>query len=534
MYVYCLLEIYMWWKDSIVYRIDPRSFQDSDDDGMGDVKGITKRMDYIKHVGFNTILLSPMLQPGSVDHIKSTGTLAGFPQNLGSIQDIHNMIQTAHDHDLKIIFCLVLSNTSIDHPWFEAAVADRNSKFSSFYIFCDEIPNNWINVSGKKAWSFEERRKQYYHHSYNYDSADLNWRNPELGLIMEEYLAYWLDSGVDGFYLQDINTLIKDDALRDNPTNFGVIRRRYERQEHVFDRNRSETHLKLERLRNVVNRYEDRILIGRLQSPDAGEPELSASYLGVESEKMHLVVDRSITNTRFTANRIALSAKRLYEAIGSSRTPVWELTDGSRSRILNRCGKVEALARLAALFQLTQRGMIILYYGQELGLPDSKLPFYKRLFRKKQEQRALGPMIWSTGEGSGFSMGEPWIPFARGANRLSVENQLLEEGSILQLYRALIELRNRCPALRRGVCSFIETSDPHMLVYARETEEESYMILLNFNERYQNLAFKDFEVRGTVVFSTLRGIPNEGGRVVLEELGPYEGVILRLDSETEE
>ena len=143
-------------------------------------------------------------------------------------------------------------------------------------------------------------------------------------------------------------------------------------------------------------------------------------------------------------------------------------------------------------------------------------------------------MIWSTGEGSGFSMGEPWIPFARGANRLSVENQLLEEGSILQLYRALIELRNRCPALRRGVCSFIETSDPHMLVYARETEEESYMILLNFNERYQNLAFKDFEVRGTVVFSTLRGIPNEGGRVVLEELGPYEGVILRLDSETEE
>lgn len=524
----------MWWKDSIVYRIDPRSFQDSDDDGMGDVKGITKRMDYIKHVGFNTILLSPMLQPGSVEHIKSTGTLAGFPTNLGSIQDIHNLIQNAHEHGLKILFSLVLSNTSIDHPWFEAAANDKNSEYSSFYLFSDEIPNNWINVSGKKAWSFEERRKQYYHHSYNYDSADLNWRNPELGLIMEEYLAYWLESGVDGFYLQDINTLIKDDALRDNPTNFGIIRRRYERQEHVFDRNRSETHLKLERLRNVVNRYDDRILIGRLQTPDAGEPELSASFLGIESEKMHLVVDRSITNTRFTANRIELSAKRLYEAIGSNRTPVWELIDGSQSRMLGRCGKVEALARLAALFQLTQRGMIILYYGQELGLPDSKLPLYKRLFRKKRAKQTLGPMIWSTGEGSGFSMAEPWIPFARGANRLSVENQLLEEGSILQLYRTLIKLRNRTPALQRGVCSFIQTSNPRLLAYTRETEEERYAVLLNFDERYQRLDVDGVEIRGTVIFSTLRGMASESKGVVLKELGSYEGVILRLGSEAEE
>ena len=518
----------MWWNDSIVYRIDPRSFQDSDDDGMGDVKGIIKRLGYIKYVGFNTILLSPMLQPGSVEHINTTGTIAGFPPNLGSIEDIQKLIVTAHEHNLKIIFGFVLSNTSIDHPWFEAAVKDPSSLYSSFYMFSDTIPNNWINVSGKKAWSFEERRRQYYHHSYNYDSADLNWRVPELGLIIEEYLEYWLDNGVDGFYLQDINTLIKDDALRDNPTNFGVIQRRYERQEHVFDRNRSETHLKLERLRTVINRHEDRILIGRLQTPDEGEPELSASFLGLSSEKMHLVVDRSITNTRFTANRIGMSAKRLYEAIGSKRTPVWELTDGNRSRILNRSGSAESLARLAALFQLTQRGMIILYYGQELGMPDSTIPFFKQMFGKKRERRAQGPMLWSTGEGSGFSMGEPWIPFARGANRLSVENQLLEEGSTLQLYRTLINLRKTYQALSRGVCTFVATGNPHILAYQRKFEEETFLILLNFNERNQGFSSKHLEVNGRVIFSTHREVDNPDEIVHLVELGSHEGVIVRL------
>ncbi len=521
----------MWWEESVVYRIDPRSFQDSDDDGMGDVLGIMKRLDYIKHVGFNTILLSPMLQPGSVEHIKKTGHVAGFPPNLGSLDDISNLINTAHEHDLKIIFGLVLSNTSINHPWFEEAVRDPASVYNSFYLFHDAIPNNWINVNGKRAWSFEERIKQYYFHSYSYDSADLNWRIPELGLLMEEYLDYWLQLGVDGFYVQDINTLIKDDALRDNPTNFGVIQRRYERQEHVFDRNRSETHLKLERLRAVVNRFEERVLIGRLQTPEAGEPELSASYLGLTSEKMHLVVDRSITNTRFTANRAMLNAKRLYEAIGSKRTPVWEFTDGSRSRILSRSGHIEELARLTAMFQVTQRGMIILYYGQELGMPDSKIPFYKRLFKKTKDRRAQGPMLWSTGEGRGFSLGEPWIPFARGANRLSVENQLLEEGSMLQLYRTLIQLRTSSKALRRGICTFIDTANPHLLAYIRETEDERLLIILNFNERVQRVGLKEGIGFGMPIFSTHRGMLENQEKVVIEQLDSYEGLIVRLEAE---
>jgi alpha-glucosidase len=226
-----------------------------------------------------------------------------------------------------------------------------------------------------------------------------------------------------------------------------------------------------------------------------------------------------------------LNAKRLYEAIGSKRTPVWEFTDGSRSRILSRSGHIEELARLTAMFQVTQRGMIILYYGQELGMPDSKIPFYKRLFKKTKDRRAQGPMLWSTGEGRGFSLGEPWIPFARGANRLSVENQLLEEGSMLQLNRTLNQLRTSSKALRRGICTFIDTANPHLLAYIRETEDERLLNILNFNERVQRVGLKEGIGFGMPIFSTYRGMLENQEKVVIEQLDSYEGLIVRLEAE---
>ena len=528
-----------WWQDCVVYQIYPRSFQDSNNDGVGDVLGIIKRLDYIKSLGVDAIWLSPIFTSPMADFGYDVSDYRGIDPIFGTMADVELLITEAHDHSLKIILDLVLNHTSVKHPWFLESRESKDSEKADYYIWSDSVPNNWKAAFGGKGWTFDKKRGQFYFHSFLPQQPDLNWRNPATVSSIFDEVSFWLDKGIDGFRLDVINSIIKDESLRDNPRIIGSRPRPYDMQRHIFDRNRPESHSKIKMLRKLVDTYPDRMLIGEIMVESPGEPELAASYLGRTGDELNLSFDFSLINTSFSAQKWQRTAKRWYEAVGRHRTPAWVLNNHDVSRFVSRVSNNELKARLAVFFQFTQRGALFIYYGEELGLKDSSVcrkhmqdPLGKRYwpFHKGRDPQR-GPMPWNVGINHGFTEGEPWLPFAKGANGYTVENQELEQDSMLSFYRSLIALRSNEPVLRQGVCVFIEQNNTNLMVYTRTLGESQFLVVLNFSSKKQSVALGEYGLRSgssEEVFSTdtVADLP----RYSYENTNfkGYEGVIFRL------
>nr|WP_319776045.1 alpha-amylase family glycosyl hydrolase [uncultured Sphaerochaeta sp.] len=488
-----------WWEECIVYQIYPRSFQDTNGDGIGDLQGIIKRMDYLVSLGIDAIWLSPIYCSPMADFGYDIADYQDVDPVFGTLDDVDQVIQEAHTRNIKIIFDMVLNHTSIDHPWFQESRQSKNNEKADYYIWSDSIPNNWQGAFGKRAWSYDEKRKQYYLHSFLEEQPDLNWRNEKVVDAMFTILKYWLDRGVDGFRLDVVNCIVKDKTLRSNPRIVGSRPRPYDMQRHIFDRNRPGTHQKLRMMRQLVDAYPDRMLVGEIMVELPGEPELAASFLGRNRDELHLSFDFSLAYIRFNAIKWQRSAKRWCEAIGKSRIPSWVLNNHDIPRVVSRLSGNVAKAKLAALFLLTQRGSIFLYYGEELGLPDSKVPWkaIKDPLGKRYwpihpgRDPARGPMIWNNEEGHGFTDGESWLPFASNADSYAVTEQERDASSMLHYYRALIGMRRAEPVFRRGICTFLDTNNNHVVCYIREYEDEKRLMLLNFSGRKQRVSIRD-------------------------------------------
>ncbi|MDT4763389.1 alpha-amylase family glycosyl hydrolase [Sphaerochaeta sp. PS] len=528
-----------WWQNCIVYQIYPRSFQDSNDDGVGDLKGLVRRLDYIKALGVHAIWLSPIFASPMADFGYDVSDYRAIDPIFGSLEDARALISSAHELSLKVIFDLVLNHTSNSHPWFLDSRKSRTSEKADYYIWKDSIPNNWKGAFGGKGWTYDKERGQYYFHSFLPEQPDLNWRNPATVDAIFGEVSFWLKEGVDGFRLDVINSIIKDDSFRDNPRIFGSRPRPYDMQRHIFDRNRPETHGKLSLLRRLVDTYPDRMLVGEIMVENPGEPELAASYLGSRSEELNLTFDFSLINTTFSAQKWQRSAKRWYEAVGKHRTPTWVLNNHDVNRSITRFGGNEKKARLATLFLLTQRGTVFLYYGEELGLPDSSIyrkdlrdPLGKRywpFYRGRDPQR--GPMVWTVGETHGFSEVEPWLPFSKGANRYAVENQEMEGDSMLTFYKSLIQFRNTEPVLLSGICEFHPSDNPNLMVYTRTSEEGKLLVVLNFSAKEQAVSLMEFGVHANTaqpVFTTSSESVQQKFSLGNLVLSGHEGVLFRL------
>lgn len=531
-----------WYQDCVVYQIYPRSFQDSNGDGIGDIKGIIQRLDYLQSLQIDAIWLSPIFLSPMADFGYDVSDYCAIDPLFGTMEDAKALIEQSHTRNIRVVFDLVLNHTSIEHPWFIESRQTRDSDKSDFYIWSDTIPNNWYAAFGGRAWTYDKQRKQYYLHSFLSDQPDLNWRNPKAVTAIFQQLTFWLELGVDGFRLDVINCIIKDDALRNNPKIIGSRPRPYDMQRHIFDRNRPESHQKLQMMRKFVDGYGQRMLVGEIMVELPGEPELAASYLGRHQDELHLCFDFSLAYTRFSAVKWKTVAKRWYEAVGRHRVPTWVLNNHDLPRIMSRLKGSEDKARLAAMFLLTQRGAIFLYYGEELGMPNSKVPrsaMYDPLGKRywpfhpgRDPER--GPMIWSTGEGNGFSSTESWLPFAKAANRYSVENQELEPDSMLQFYRGMLSLRKVDEVLRLGLCTFIDTSCIHILAYCRELGDEARLILLNMSSKTQVCTvplLQDKALQCERMFSTHPLGPDEISMNNLT-LKPYQGSIYSLKSKS--
>lgn len=531
---------YQWWQGSVVYHIYVRSFQDSDGDGVGDLLGIVSRLGYLQDLGIDAIWLSPILASPNFDFGFDISEHRSIQRELGTLPEFDLLVTEAHARGIKVVLDLVVGHTSIEHPWFIESRSSKEGAYADYYIWSDEIPNNWMGAYGGRAWTFDSARQQYYLHSFFRQQPDLNWRNPKVVDDLLAVLRFWLDRGVDGFRLDVINSIVKDETLRSNPKVIGSRPRAYDLQRHIFDRNRPESHARVRQIRKVVEEYGHRVLIGDIVAQLPGEPELAASYLGSGGDELHLSFDLSLANGRFSAQSWKRIAKRWYEATGRLRDPGWVLGSHVLPRFASKVrGDVEKL-KLAALFLLTQRGTVFIYYGEELGLPDSVVwpkemrdPLGKKFWPfMKSRDISRGPMVWSTGSGNGFTTGESWLPFTKSANFYSVENQGLEPDSMLNFYRTVIALRGDDIVLQMGHCEFLECSNPNILIYTRTLHEHRRMVILNVGKRTQACCLREWlhreEVTALRLFSThLDGRAEESGEGDVL-LAPWQGSVYDL------
>jgi len=503
-----------WWRRDPVYQIYPRSFCDSDGDGVGDLRGITSRLDHLRGVadslGVGAVWLSPFYPSPMADFGYDICDYTGVDPRFGSLEDFDELVAQAAARGMRVIVDFVGNHSSDRHPWFEESRSSRTAPKRDWYVWRDGRadgvpPNNWTTAWKQPgpAWAWDERTAQWYLHSFLAEQPDLNWDNPEVEAAMFDVLRFWLDRGAGGFRLDVAYKLGKDPALADNEPG----RRHDEHWPTVHDR--------LRRLRSVLDAYDDeRIGVGEVYADQATLVEYVNS-----GDELQMVHNFNLLVQPWIAERFRAVIDEFTALAEPEVWPAWCLNNHDHSRVASRYdadARGHLRARVAAVLLLTLRGTAFLYQGEELGLRDADVPPHAMVdVDGRDPERA--PLPWEPGPGAGFTTGEPWLPLPPDSERLNVAAQVRDPGSMLSLYRALIALRRRSPALLDGRQTLVDAG-PGVLAYRRETAEQRLLVALNFTPDEVALA----GAAGRVVLSTAaasrRGV-----------LGPDEGVIVALD-----
>jgi alpha-glucosidase len=478
----------VWWKRGIIYQVYPRSFQDTNGDGVGDLEGIRRRLDYLQWLQVDAVWISPIYPSPMKDFGYDVADYCGIDPMFGRLGDFERLIGEAHARGLKLILDFVPNHTSDRHPWFIESRASRNNPKRDWYIWRDgkpdgSPPNNWISNFGGPAWTFDEATGQYYYHAFLSEQPDLNWRNPAVREAMHNVLRFWLDRGVDGFRVDVIWHLIKDAELRDNPPNPGWTgsEREIGRLLQVNSADQPEIHDIVAEMRRVLDEYDERVLIGEIYLPI----ERLVTYYGANLSGAHLPFNFALLQTPWKAEAIARLVEEYERAVPSGGWPNWVLGNHDQPRISSRIG--EPQARVAAMLLLTLRGTPTMYYGDEIALMNVPIPPERVQDPWEKNEPGLGlgrdpcrtPMQWSAGLNAGFSEGEPWLPLTHDYATRNVASMRGDPGSILALYRRLIALRREHVALSIGdyVPGGVEGD---AFWYERRLGEQRFMVVLNF------------------------------------------------------
>ena len=491
-----------WWKHGVIYQIYPRSFFDSNDDGIGDLQGIIRKLDYLEDLGIDALWLSPVNMSPMVDFGYDISDYTAIDPIFGTMADFDELLHKAHGKGIKIIMDMVLNHTSHLHPWFQTSRLSRNNPKHHWYIWQDgkkkKPPNNWICLLGNSAWTWDETSGQYYLHSFLEQQPDLNWRNSEVKKAMFKNITYWLEKGVDGFRLDVVNYLIKDEQFRNNPTRLGMVLF----QKHVFNRNQPETHDLLKELRRLVEHYSGRMLVGEITTLPPADPKLSASYLGNGEDELHLAFDFSLIYRWWNARLFYRCIKKWNNSVPEKGWPCYVLSNHDQYRSASKYGSgkdIDKRARVAAALLLTLRGTPFIYYGEEIGMTNLKItkkeicdPMGKKywpFFSGRDLSR--GPMQWSSEIYAGFSKVKPWLPVLKNLERLNVKTQMNDRYSLLNFYKKLISLRKKKRALSMGEWIPVLKGFKGMLGYYRIYDHEKLFIILNFTRKEKKMHIHD-------------------------------------------
>jgi alpha-glucosidase len=499
-----------WWRDGIFYQIYPRSFQDSDGDGIGDIGGVIERLPYLKALGVDAIWLSPIFPSPMADFGYDISDYVGIDPIFGTMGDFDALVGAAHANDLKVILDLVPNHTSDQHPWFIESRRSRDNPKRDWYLWREPradgtAPNNWMSEFGGSAWAYDAGTRQYYYHAFLAQQPDLDWRNPKVRRAIYDVMRFWLRRGVDGFRVDVIWHLIKDDQFRDNPPNpnFRSGRPPHEALLNLCSADQPEVHDVVAEMRRVVDEFEDRVLIGEIYLPI----DRLVAYYGTDLTGAHLPFNFALLSAPWRARDIAKLIDDYERALPAGAWPNWVLGNHDRPRVASRVGPAQA--RVAAMLLLTLRGTPTMYYGDEIGMhqvaiaPDQ----VRDPFEKNVPGLGVGrdgcrtPMQWDASANGGFTTGAPWLPLAEDAVHENVENLVPDTHSILTLYRALINLRKTTPQLvTGGYVPVVTTGD--LLAYRREYGGEALLVILNLAADPISIASGAVAYAGEILLST--------------------------------
>jgi alpha-glucosidase len=488
-----------WWKHAVIYEIYPRSFQDSNGDGVGDINGITSRLDYLHDLGIEAIWITPMYPSPLVDFGYDVADYTALDPLYGTLADFDHLMTEAKKRNIRVIMDFVPNHTSDQHPWFKESRSSRTNPKRDWYIWRDgkgpgQPPNNWQSWFGHSAWQFDPTTKQYYYHHFYVQQPDLNWRNPEVRKAMYDAMRFWLDRGVAGFRLDAVSRLFEDLNLHDDPILPGKNAYGDPNIQHKYTDNLPEIHEVLREMRRVVDGYPGNpVLISEADEPNI--KELTRMY-GAKNDEVQLPMDFQIADVNKLSARDFRTLLDEVDHNAAHGQPEFFFSNHDQPRQWDRYGDGvhnDQIAKLMAALLLTTRQTPLMYYGEEIGMRTT-LPT-----RKEDVQDPIGkigwpeekgrdgertPMQWDNSKDAGFSTADPtWLPIPPSAAQYNVSVESLDPHSILSFYKRLLAMRQSEPALRNGSYVSLDREDPFVLVYLRKNpgSGESILVVLNMS-----------------------------------------------------
>ncbi len=503
---------FLWWRDGVIYQIYPRSFADSDGDGLGDLPGIISHLDYLADLGVDALWLSPIYPSPDKDFGYDVSDYCDIDPRFGSLADFDRLVAEAHRRGIRVILDMVMNHSSDQHAWFKESRSSRGNPKRNWYIWKDPapsifplfrrrrgeskkgagVPNNWQASFGGKAWEYDSLTGQYYLHLFTKEQPDVNWRNPEVHKAQLDVFRFWMERGVDGFRLDVFNACFKHPDLPNNPSKFGL--RGFDRQRHIYDIDQPEMIPLLNELRALLDTYPERYAVGETY---LATPQKAVSYCG--PEKLHAAFSFDFTwteliypwNPRWIVQQIT-RREETFNAAGIWPTTVMSNHDLPRAAGRYARGEDDAQAKIAMALLLTLRGTPFLYYGEEIGMRDIHLrrneimdppgKHYWPIYKGRDGCRS--PMQWNDTTYAGFSATEPWLPVNSNYVHRNVLAQRADPDSIFNFTKKLLALRKEIPALRRGDLVPLETPRG-VLAYLRQAEEQSVLVVMNFGAGYK-------------------------------------------------
>jgi alpha-glucosidase len=498
-----------WWRGAVIYQIYPRSFMDSNGDGIGDLPGIIDKLDYIASLNVDAIWLSPFFTSPMHDFGYDVADYRGVDPMFGSLEDFDRLVEAAHARGLKVTIDQVLSHTSDQHAWFAESRASRDNPKADWYVWADPRPDgtpptNWQSVFGGSAWQWDTRRCQYYLHNFLASQPDLNFRNPEVIEAIVEEVRFWLDRGVDGFRLDAINFCTHGE-LRDNPPRHEAVEsflgvrpdNPYGFQQHLYDKTQPENLAFLERLRALLDEYPGTTSVGEVGDDDS--LNVMAAYTQ-GGNRLHMAYSFDLLGKRYDPEFLHRTLTDMESSIGDG-WPCWALGNHDVPRVATRWHAEDDAARLRLYlaFLLTQRGSVCLYQGEELGLPEAELTLEQLVDPAgitfwpayKGRDGCRTPQPWrAEGRHGGFSAGQPWLPLPEKHLGLAMNRQDADPASLLNAYRAFLAFRREHVALVKGEVRYHPVRDDVLCLERRHpgrAPRERLLIALNFSAEPRTL-----------------------------------------------
>jgi alpha-glucosidase len=493
-------EGHQWWQHAVFYEIYPRSFADSDNDGIGDLNGITSKLDYLRELGVDAIWLTPCYPSPQVDFGYDVSDFRNIDPVYGTLGDFDRLVSESQKRGIRVIMDFVMNHTSDQHEWFLDSKSSRNSAHRDWYIWRDgqgpgQPPNNWLALFGGSAWKFDPKTGQYYYHYFYPEQPDLNWRNPAVKKAMFDVTRYWYSRGVAGFRLDAVDTLFEDPDLHDNPILPGTNWQGLPNMENKYNDKLSENHEVLKELRTVANQS-GAVLIGETWTDNIDGLK---QYYGEHGKELQMPMDFMFT----TVNKLSPSEfrKQIAAVESSGGWPVYVLSNHDIIRSYDRYGdgqNNDAIAKMMAGLYLTLRGTPIMYYGEEIGMEnndpkrkeDVKDPIGRLAWPKnKGRDGERTPMQWNDERNAGFSHATPWLPVPPTYKTHNVARELKDPESVLQFYKHLLALRHQNRALLDGEYVPLNENDPNVLSYLRRYKTETVLVVLNMSATAQKVRF---------------------------------------------